>query len=129
VLLWYYGCINLVRDCAYRFQISGLPFKKLNELGWDFPALSQALGGAAALAWTWVLAGLLTGVFDVESRYRPARVGLTWLLAAPSAQGIKYLAGWNSGDGSFKTGDALTDVIMTLALMVGLRLAEEEGLL
>ena len=42
VLLWYYGCINLVRDCAYRFQISGLPFKKLNELGWDFPALSQA---------------------------------------------------------------------------------------
>ena len=35
----------------------------------------------------------------------------------------------NSGDGSFKTGDALTDVIMTLALMVGLRLAEEEGLL
>ena len=94
VLLWYYGCINLVRDCAYRFQISGLPFKKLNELGWDFPALSQAsthppssplpsrahartctacrcacciapcevsslanqaLGGAAALAWTWVL--------------------------------------------------------------------------
>ena len=94
VLLWYYGCMNLVRDCAYRFQISGLPFKKLNELGWDLPALSQAstnppssplpsrarartctacrcarciapcevpslanqaLGGAAALAWTWVL--------------------------------------------------------------------------
>ena len=42
VLLWYYGCINLVRDCAYRFQISGLPFKKLNELGWDIPALTQA---------------------------------------------------------------------------------------
>ena len=41
VLLWYYGCINLVRDCAYRFQISGLPFKKLNELGWDIPALTQ----------------------------------------------------------------------------------------
>ena len=35
----------------------------------------------------------------------------------------------NSGDGSFKTGDALTDIVMTLALMVGLRLAEEEGLL
>ena len=25
----------------------------------------------------------------------------------------------NSGDGSFKTGDALTDIVMTLALMVG----------
>ena len=58
---------------------------------------NQALGGAAALAWTWVLAGLLTGVFAPEARYRPARVGLTWLLAAPSAQGIKYLAGWCAG--------------------------------
>jgi hypothetical protein len=58
---------------------------------------NQALGGAAALAWTWVLAGLLTGVLAPEARYRPARVGLTWLLAAPSAQGIKYLAGWCAG--------------------------------
>ena len=94
VLLWYYGCATVFRSAAYRFQISGLPWKKLNELGWDFPALSQvsthppssprpsrahaitctacrcacciapcevsslanqALGGAAALAWTWVL--------------------------------------------------------------------------
>ena len=67
----------------------------------------QALGGAAALAWTWVLAGLLTGVFVPEARYRPARVGLTWLIAAPSAQGIKFLAGWSSSWG--QAASALTD--------------------
>ena len=42
VLLWYYGCATLLRSAAYRFQISGLPFKKLDELGWDIPALTQA---------------------------------------------------------------------------------------
>ena len=104
VLLWYYGCATVFRSAAYRFQVSGLPWKKLNELGWDWAAMQQAFGGAAALAWTWVLAGLLTGVFD-EARYRPGRVGLTWLIAAPSAQVVKYLANWNSGDGSFKTGE------------------------
>lgn len=130
VLIWYYGWSTVFRSAAYRFQVSGLPFKRLDELGFDMPALSQALGGASALAATWVLAGLLTGVLERDdSRYDPARLLLTWMLAAPTAQALKYAAGWNAGDGSFKSGDALTDIVMTLALMYGVRVLERQGYL
>eukprot|EP00965_Chrysotila_dentata_P109391 3615183-Pleurochrysis_carterae.AAC.1 len=65
----------------------------------------------ASLAFTWVLAGLLTGVFSRETRYdrprvvltcerrsarpscartpEPRRLGALWFLAAPSAQLLK----------------------------------------
>ena len=106
LLLFYYGMATVFREAAYRFQISGLPWKRLDQLGFDFPAMSQAFGGAAALASTWVLVALITGVLERERRYEFGWVALTWALAAPAAQSLKFVAHWNSGDGSFKTGDA-----------------------
>ena len=50
-------------------------------------------------------------------------------IAAPAAQSLKLVANLNAGDGSFKTGDALADALVTLALMLGLRALEKEGLL
>lgn len=130
VLLWYYGWSTVFRSAAYRYQVSGLPWKRLDQLGFDLPALSSALGGASALAATWVLAALLTGVLEKDgARYDPPRILLTWALAAPAAQALKFAAGWNAGDGSFKSGDALTDVAMTLFLMYGLRVLERQGYL
>ena len=130
VLLWYYGWSTVFRSAAYRFQLTGLPFKRFDEFGLDLHALNNALGGGAALALTWSVAGLLTRVLERnETRYDPVRLLLTWLMAAPSAQALKYVAGWNAGDGSFKSGDAITDVSMTLVLMYGLRVFEEEGYL
>ena len=131
VLLWYYGWSTVFRSAAYRFQVSGLPFKKMEEFGFDVPAITQALGGASALAATWVLAALVTGVLerDGDVRYDPWRLLMTWGLAAPAAQALKFATGWNSGDGSFKTGDAITDVVMTLALMWGVRALERQGYL
>jgi hypothetical protein len=129
VLIWYYGWSTVFRSAAYRFQVSGLPFKRLDELGFDMPALSQALGGASALAATWVLAGLLTGVLERDFRNDTPRLILTWALAAPTAQALKMAAGWNAGDGSFKSGDALTDALMTLALMYAVRVLERQGYL
>ena len=127
ILLFYYGMATVFRESAYRYQVSGLPWKRLDQLGFDFPAMSQAFGGASAIASTWVFVALLTGVMEVETRYEPWRVALTWLLAAPAAQGLKYVLHLNAGDGSFKYGDALTDSLVTLGLMFLLRQAEEEG--
>tara|TARA_B110001452_G_scaffold264392_1_gene267328 strand:+ start:774 stop:1310 length:537 start_codon:yes stop_codon:yes gene_type:complete len=127
ILLWYYGMATVFRESAYRYQLTGLPWKRLDQLGFDLPAMSQAFGGASAIASTWVFVALLTGVMEVETRYEPWRVALTWLLAAPAAQGLKYVLHLNAGDGSFKYGDALTDGLVTLGLMFLLRRAEEEG--
>ena len=103
--------------------MSGLPWKRLDQIGLDLPALNNALGEGAALAATWVAAALLTGVLESDARrYDQTRVLLTWTMAASAAQAVKYSAGWNAGDGSFKTGDAITDAAMTLVLMVGIGL-------
>ena len=130
VLLWYSGWSTVFRSAAYRYQLSGLPWKRLDQIGLDLPALNNALGEGAALAATWVAAALLTGVLESDARrYDQTRVLLTWTMAASAAQAVKYSAGWNAGDGSFKTGDAITDAAMTLVLMWALRVFEERGVL
>mmetsp|Transcript_24822 Transcript_24822/g.54207 ORF Transcript_24822/g.54207 Transcript_24822/m.54207 type:complete len:129 (-) Transcript_24822:666-1052(-) len=111
----YWGWATLFRSAA-----TGLK----PTFGIDLAVLAAQFGGGASLAFTWVLAGLLTGVFSRETRYDRPRVVLTWLLAAPSAQLLKEAL-----YGGFRWDDALTDVLMTLVLMLGLRLFEEEGIL
>ena len=115
VLLWYYGWATFFRAAA-----TGL--KSLDRIGFDVDAFTAALGGGSALAFTWLVAGLATRVFEREYRYSRLRVVLTWLIGAPAAQLLKTAL-----YGGFRPDAALTDVLMTLVLMLLLRMGEERG--
>lgn len=115
VLLWYNGWATFFRAAA-----TGL--KSLDRIGFDADAFTAALGGGSALAFTWLVAGLATRVFEREYRYSRPRVMLTWLIGAPAAQLLKTAL-----YGGFRPDAALTDVLMTLVLMLLVRVGEERG--
>lgn len=112
LLLAYSGTATFVRTAA-----TGV--KRIDELGFDVPALSTSLALAWALSATWLLAALGTGVLG-EERYDKSRLLLTWGLAAPAAAVLREALG-----ASHEL--AYTDGVATLVLMAGVRWAEEEG--
>ena len=96
------------------------------KLGFDLLQLNAAMGSALLLSTLWVAAAAITGVVG-ESRYDQQRVVLTWLIAAPLAALLRlYIF---DGFPFINLTFVLTDAAATLALMLGLRTAEEQGLL
>ena len=118
IILWGSGWQTLVRAAA-----TGI--KRVDELGFDVPALTSSLGGAAIAATAWVLAACATGVLGTTHRYSANRVLLTWMLAAPPAALLRALL---YGGGVLDPLTASTDALLMLVLMVGLRRAEESGI-
>lgn len=117
VLLCYVGVEDLLRVSATGVK---------QTLGFDLAQLNADLGGAVLVASLWVAAAMATGVVG-EQRYAYGRVFVTWLLAAPTAALLRFLL--ISGEFPFSSPEYLvTDVVATLALQLGLRLAEEQGL-
>ena len=120
VLLWYGGWQTFFRRAA-----TGV--KPLNQIGFDLTAFSRDIGTCALLAGTWIAVALATGVLSDE-RYDRGRVVLTWAIAAPLAQ-LAKLALYGGTLGYFRPDDAITDIVCTLGLQLGLRYAEENNLL
>lgn len=119
VLLWYGGWQTFFRRAA-----TGV--KPLNQIGFDLTAFSRDIGTCALLAGTWIAVALATGVLSDE-RYDRGRVVLTWAIAAPLAQ-LAKLALYGGTLGYFRPDDAITDIVCTLGLQIGLRFLEEENL-
>ena len=115
LVLAYAGLEDLLRDGA-----TGLKAK----LGFDLLQLNAELSCAFLLAFSWVGVALLTGVLG-EERYDRRRVVLTWLLCAPAAALLRVIvySDFICGAPEF----AAFDAAATLALMLGIRYAEEEG--
>ena len=42
ILLWYCGMATVFRESAYRYQLTGLPWKRLDQLGFDYPVAHQS---------------------------------------------------------------------------------------
>ena len=118
LLLAYCGFEDLLRDSA-----TGLKA----QLGFDIQQLNVEAASAFVVAICWLLAAFVTGVLNDEFRYNRLRVGLTWILAAPPAIYLRFslFTGFLVGDPT----SVYTDALATLALMVGVRLAEEQGYL
>jgi hypothetical protein len=115
VLLWYFGWATFFRSAA-----TGM--KPWDRIGFDAKAFVAACGGGSSLVATWLLVGLVTGIFTRELRYQRPRVVFTWIIAAPAAQLLK-----TSLYGGFRWDNAIVDMAMTLVLMLGLRWGEERG--
>ena len=116
LLLCYCGVEDLFRSAATGVK---------SQIGFDFLQLNVELCSAVLVAGCWLLAAQLTGVTEVGFRYNFSRVLVTWALAALPALVLRQML-----FGGFLVGDPIatyTDAIATLALMVGLRLAEEQG--
>ena len=113
-LLAYVGFETLLRSAA-----TGIKAK----LGFDLLQLNAAIGGALLVASCWVAAAILTGVVT-DRRYDQKRVVATWLLAAPTAAALRLVI--FGGFPFVNTQFVATDAAVTLALMLGLRLAEEQ---
>ena len=116
LLLAYCGLEDLLRDAA-----TGLK----PQLGFDLLQLNAEMSCAFLIAFSWVGAALLTGVLG-DRRYDSGRVVLTWLLCAPAAALVRVAiySGFVCGSQDF----AAFDAAATLALQLGIRLAEEQGL-
>lgn len=116
LLLCYCGVEDLFRSAATGVK---------SQIGFDFLQLNVELCSAILVAGCWLLAAQLTGVTEVGFRYKFSRVLVTWALAALPALVLRQML-----FRGFLVGDPIatyTDAIATLALMVGLRLAEEQG--
>jgi hypothetical protein len=96
------------------------------QLGLDVAQLNAATGGALLVSVAWVLAATATGVVGAE-RFNLRRVALTWALSAPVAAALRVVL--YAGFPCTSTLQVATDAVMTLPLMLGLRLAEEQGYL
>ena len=115
-MLCYCGIEDLFRASA-----TGVKAK----IGFDFVQLNVELSSAVLVAACWLLAAQLTGVTGAEFRYDTRRVLATWLMAALPAVILRPLL-----FGGFLVGEpvaAATDAVATLGLMLGLRLAEQQG--
>lgn len=117
ILLTWVGVETLLRSAATGVKV---------KLGFDLMQLNAAMGGSLLVSILWVVAAAATGVVG-ESRYDRQRVLLTWLLAAPAAALLRLVIydGFPFVTPTF----VLTDMAATLALMLGLRQAEEQGYL
>ena len=120
LLLCYSGVEDLTRAASDGIKESP---------GFDLLQLNAMLLSAFVIAICWLSASMATGVLD-ESRYDRQRVLLTWLLAAPFAAFLRltFFGDFPLGHGFEVTPMyALIDAVATLALQLGLRLAEEQG--
>ena len=117
LLLAYVGVETLLRSSA-----TGVKPK----LGFDLMQLNAAMGGAFLIATAWVSVALLTGVVG-NHRYDRQRVLLTWLIAAPLAAALRIVL--YDGFPFVSELFVLTDAATTLALMLALRAAEEQGII
>jgi hypothetical protein len=116
LLLCYCGIEDLFRAAA-----TGVKAK----IGFDFVQLNVELSSALLVAVCWLLAAQVTGVTGAEFRYDKTRVLATWVMAAIPPLIVRPLL-----FGGFLVGDpaaAVTDAVATLGLMLGLRLAEQQG--
>ena len=115
LLLCYCGVEDLSRASA-----TGLK----PQIGFDLLQLNAELSCAFLVAFAWVSIAILTGVLG-ERRYDRGRVVLTWLVAAPAAAALRVGAysGFLCGMPEY----AAFDAAATLALQLGLRIAEERG--
>ena len=118
LLLCYCGLEDLIRDASTGVK---------ETVGFDLVQLNVELSAAFLVAFLWVGVALLTGVLG-DFRYDRPRVVLTWAIAAPLAQ-LAKVALYGGTLGYFRPDDAITDIVCTLGLQLGLRYAEENNLL
>ena len=115
LLLWYCGMEDVVRGAA-----TGLKPK----LGFDLEQLNVQFACAFIVAACWLGVAYATDVLGSE-RYSRWRVLATWALSAPPAAALRLGL---FGGYFFNAPDmCLVDALATLALMLGLREAEEQG--
>ena len=113
----YCGFQDLIRNSA-----TGLKA----QLGFDFGQLNAETGAAFVVAGCWLAAAIGTGVLG-RRRYNGWLVLLTWVLAAPSAAVLRLALFSGELYPNAAPEFVATDAVATLALMLGLRLAEDQG--
>ena len=115
----------LVRQLADLLRRAATGVKPLNQIGFDLTAFSATLLRAAA-------GGHVDRRRARDGRpqrraLRPRPRRATWAIAAPLAQ-LAKLALYGGTLGYFRPDDAITDIVCTLGLQLGLGFLEEENL-